>query len=134
MIQSKDFRKGNFVYNTRLDIFKKGYIELEARHIYEMAIKESGQYYNKYVDEFEPIPLNEEWLLKLGFECYKPLNHYRKVIDDVWVQIYVNNGFWLSFVDLNGCETKEMPRRKVATVHQLQNLFYSLTVQELTLK
>lgn len=87
--------------------------------------------------DFRPIPITEEWLLKLGFEYYKPLDHYKIVINDVWYSIKSKHnfdGFWFTFVNLNLDETKEMPYKKVEFVHQLQNLFFTLADQELTIK
>lgn len=95
--------------------------------------------YNETVneDDLTPIILTEQWLLNLGFEYYKPLDHYRIVINDIWYSIKINHnllvGFWFTFVNLNWDETKEMPYKKVDYVHELQNLFFALTNKELTI-
>lgn len=83
-------------------------------------------------DEVSGIELTEEWLVKLGFEYYKPLNHHRITIGDVWYS--VNQKGYFSFVNLAGDETATMPNTKVNSVHHLQNLFYSISGQELTTK
>jgi hypothetical protein len=86
----------------------------------------------------KPIPLTEEWLVKFGFEYYKPLNHFRIVIDDIWYSIQSNykklDGFWFTYVNLNVCEVNHMPFKEIKHIHQLQNLYFALTGEELTIK
>jgi len=100
-----------------------------------------------YDDEFyiEPIPLTEEWLLKFGFEktihthldktktnpCYKNANlRY-------YLQWYSNKSFdeintgTLMLIGIQQQETHLIT--SVNHVHQLQNLYFALTGQELTL-
>jgi hypothetical protein len=70
----------------------------------------------------ELIPLTEEWLVKFGFETYKfdhKENQYR--LKDRLV--VVRNE---SFYDYGSSV-------KVDYVHQLQNLFFALTGEELTI-
>lgn len=118
-MKASELRKGCIVANDMLDIFKKGYVEVEARWIYELAVKESGQEYNKYVDAFIPIPLSEEWLLKMGFErcsCggWKHLGKYKFHVEKDFT--YKNS----SILNIK--------------VHQLQNLYFALTGEEITIK
>ena len=74
---------------------------------------------------FNPIPLTEEWLLKFGF--YKDI--YHKFLMDV---------FELGLMDDDFAEnqyTLQIARGlclKIKHVHQLQNLYFALTNQELT--
>jgi hypothetical protein len=76
------------------------------------------------IDRLSGIPLTEEWLLKLGFvnNCL--------IIKGILFEVghvgfdFVNNEMTLrinQFISL-----------KIQHVHQLQNLFYSLTNQELS--
>jgi hypothetical protein len=78
-------------------------------------------------DAYRPIPLTEEWLLKFGFE---------KQIDDY----YYFYGYYASFdADLpmwfgqEGCCQKETIKENIKYVHQLQNLWFGLTGEELTI-
>tara|TARA_R110000803_G_scaffold490_8_gene1694 strand:+ start:357 stop:683 length:327 start_codon:yes stop_codon:yes gene_type:complete len=72
---------------------------------------------------YKPIPITEEWLLRLGAD--KSLyNHY---LDFGYFDIYKLNDVW--YVEKEGvtlCELKH--------VHQLQNLYFALTNEELKLK
>lgn len=74
--------------------------------------------YNQFDEFVEPIPLTKEWLLKFGFnERYKAFAKG----DFTFIE---NSGmaYKLSIVD-------NMPKY----VHQLQNLYFTLTGEELTL-
>lgn len=81
--------------------------------------------------DFEPIPLTEEWLLKFGFE----INRQTKEENNIW-RCYSEEGFFeveqigsSFFLDDNDCYGT-----KINHVHQLQNLYFALTGEELTLK
>ena len=82
---------------------------------------EVNVFYRKYLlSELEPIPLTEEWLLKFGFE---------------------RNGKKLTFWKIDLVEDEEgifsfdeaRIYIDIKHVHQLQNLYFSLTGEELTL-
>ena len=70
----------------------------------------------------KPIPLTEEWLLKMGFEFNKAYNCY--VIDKTGSEFILDTDFKLMDIDLT-VRTKH--------VHQLQNLYHALTGEELTI-
>lgn len=115
---------------------------LGTNHLVQgFIIKNNKQYLytdlqESYLDleDWQGIELKEEYILKLGFEWYKPLSHYRKVIDDVWYQIRYDkdfNRFYFSFCNLNFDERVSMPPIKIRSVHHLQNLFFELSNIEL---
>ena len=72
-----------------------------------------------------PIPLTEEWLIKLGYRKSTDERYYKE--DSHYYPIY-NRGIFYLFVGLP-LETKECKY-----VHQLQNLYFALTGEELTIK
>ena len=80
--------------------------------------------------EFEPIPLTEEWLLKFGFENgfkqYELQNFGLKVIKDTHseTQFICFQGFINTFNEITN----------IQYVHQLQNLYFALNNEELTIK
>jgi hypothetical protein len=86
---------------------------------------------------FKPIPLSEEWLLKFRFIkklTYSPENDYEKY----HYEIEFFGGFYLK-----GNQIIPLPyyfsdafseSLKILYVHQLQNLYFALTGEELTLK
>lgn len=65
---------------------------------------------NVTLDLFAPIPLTEEWLLKFGFKKSIHIDQWKK------------RGF--GFIDVSNPQC--------AFVHQLQNLYFALTGEELT--
>lgn len=85
-------------------------------------------------DMFKPIPLTEEWLLRLRFED----------TTDGWGNsqgmgfLYKKDEFYLCTVDydsywhLSNKTGQPKPNPKVEYVHQLQNLYFALTGEELT--
>jgi hypothetical protein len=80
------------------------------------------------------IDLTKDWLEKLGFEYYEPLDHWRIIHNECWYEVHGRNGFyWFTFSNLLRDEYRSMPDRKVQYVHQLQNLFYCLSGRKLKL-
>ena len=81
-----------------------------------------------WADKFYPIPITEEILLKCGFEQYgmqfrnKVLKFYSGYNDLFNVEVY-----------LMGVEP-ELPICKIKHLHQLQNLYYALTGEELNIE
>lgn len=82
-------------------------------------------------DQIAPIPLNEEWLIKLGFVR---VSSY----DDEWcIESYRH--FRIAFDRDGDIGTAHLGRYKgtykiIDYVHQLQNLYFALTGTELTIK
>jgi hypothetical protein len=129
MIQANELRIGNWVKYQFHDGLKEVKI---CSNDFKML---DDKNLNKYKERYEPIPLTEQELLNIGFEYYKPLGHYRIVIEDVWYSVHINylglKGFFFSFINLNADETESMPMKKVKYVHKLQNLFFELSSKEL---
>jgi hypothetical protein len=80
----------------------------------------------------EPIPLTEEWLLKFGFE-----RHHADYANDI---IYIKNVpdntefEWGVYPNELGSGIQIKNRNLLKYVHQLQNLYFALTGEELTFK
>jgi len=82
----------------------------------------------KYTTPFDPIPLTEEWLLKFGFEKKNGEVGYSKNKLSIYCGDTIlsnENGrtYFKNFAIL-----EESPKY----VHQLQNLYFALTGEELT--
>lgn len=76
------------------------------------------------IDSWKPIPLTEEWLLKFGFKYNKKEMGFLK--DNFHIEV---RGY--------GCPVFVYPTfhlTDIKHVHQLQNLYFSLTGEELTIK
>jgi hypothetical protein len=95
--------------------------------IQQSLLSVKGNNYWELMKDFEPIPLTEDWLIRLGFEKTSNNEHtkdrfvFRKQQHDL-----VINGFEY---DYNG-----ILLTRPEYVHTLQNLYFALMGEELTLK
>lgn len=84
--------------------------------------------------ETKPIPLTEEWLLKLGgYESHGELrfNYYcrrNEIIKSISFDFLDSERFY--FINDNGVTVGD----RIDYVHQLQNLYFALTGEELLIK
>jgi hypothetical protein len=108
---------------------------------------EHGAEFKNTTTDLKPILLTEEWLLKLGFEKIESSNFDYQL----QVQNSISSGQEESYiwVDLGDVEEEwadwDFPRTSIVTesywiktnaksIHQLQNLYFSITGKELKLK
>jgi hypothetical protein len=84
------------------------------------------EYKGEYL--IEGIPLTEEWLFRFGF-IYKGI-YYNFPLNDIFKleQYKLNNAYWLRH------HSESLDCVKIKYVHQLQNLYFALTNEELKLK
>jgi hypothetical protein len=93
---------------------------------------EVNVFYRKYLlSELEPIPLTQEWLLKFGFTA-KSIQHNFRIESDIDFQI--SSGQRVIQTNERSSFYLEGYGTKINYVHQLQNLYFALTGEELTLK
>lgn len=78
-----------------------------------------------------PIPLTEEWLLKFGFEDVTGVYYTLHISPDFKLLLIPADGFYpqLNKADENGWQSVSL--NKIEFVHQLQNLYFALTGEEL---
>ena len=79
----------------------------------------------QYADEFDPIPLTEEILLKCGFTYIKETFSYHDKFHNIYISTIGE------FVFSPFCSNDGDCLIKIQYVHQLQNLYFALTGQEL---
>jgi hypothetical protein len=85
--------------------------------------------------DIEAIPLTEDWLLKFGFKQLKENNSYPEdfakiIYDNGRMRIYGNTIEWIESNDDYFFKIINTPK----FVHQLQNLYFALTGEELEIK
>ena len=137
-MEIRELRLGNYVlYNGMIcvvsSIIEPTPTKDRFNNKYVISLWNNGSF-NATIDEIEPIVITEEILLKFGFEDQEfsdedgnkiYMLHHKKfyltsdescMFSEVFLPIYSND-----------CVS-------VKYVHQLQNLFYSLTGEELTVK
>jgi hypothetical protein len=74
-------------------------------------------------NSYSPIPLTEEWLLKFGFMSNPYQDRYEK--GPLYIECDKTRGYLILWIDMS---THSID---VEYVHQLQNLYFSLTGEEL---
>jgi hypothetical protein len=136
MIQAKDLRIGNWV---KCGGFKRLYGEFKVAEIYPDQITIEQKPYDGFtVEEVEPIPLTPEILEKCGFEKgvseWYNKNYFTDCMEAAEeMQLQVNlKSFRCGIADLDFGGTNAMTAKPIQHLHQLQNLYFALTGQELT--
>jgi hypothetical protein len=138
-MKATDLRIGNYVIFKNIQMVTLNqngkYENYEEPHqLHQIQISSNDfEYIEKGQLEYRPIPLTEEWLLKFGFEKrttvahsvqyfigFNPITH-DWMFDILWLvgheyPFYRNGHFAIKYV------------------HQLQNLTFALTGEELTIK
>lgn len=130
-MEAKSLRIGNYVYWNH-----KGVPYNDYMWTHEVEIIEKDEIWTKAgytsIDKIEPITLTEDWLLRFGFEINESgfyiIDTGRKALS-----ISHKEGFHTTFridVGMDFCEIIE----SIQYVNQLQNLYYALICEELTIK
>ena len=132
-MKATELRIGNLIeYRIQDDLDdRKDWWEVSKIDATDLCILESNIDY-----DFRPIPLTEEWLLKFGFN-----KEYQKgyIGIDVYNSDFVlteplKMGEWQTNYTFQ-FETGSVPKfKEIEYVHQLQNLYFALTGEELVLK
>ena len=129
-MKANEIRIGNYIGVEEVDLNSGSEIISSYQcNLNDIAEIERGNVRNRY----SPIPLTEEWLLKLGFSATSHLHNFYHE-DNMYFQIMSTirntqtgerSGFYF---DSDGFDLK------LDHVHQLQNLYFALTGEELELK
>lgn len=120
MIDARDLRIGNLLNKDGI------VVTIDARSIFDIWEKS---------DKYIPIPLSDVWLTKFGFlkhdDYYELLINGKRVIQVNYITVKPH--LWLK--DSHGTIHEEyvfISHPKF--IHQLQNLYFSLTGEELQIK
>ena len=121
-MEAKDLRIGSWVRIDSLTDGSTTEVEAYVFHIDEMI------WTTKY--KYSPIPLTEEWLVKFGFE--EDSCNYYKIIENQEAVLYIDKlDTTFAYGYPYECSGGDL---KLKHVHQLQNLYFALTNEELTIK
>ena len=120
MINAKELRLGNYV--SHLGVKKVYAVQRLVNDSY--CIIDHDKDCAPNCDNIEPIPLTEDWLEKFGFE-------QNEVWGSGWhlpnMEVQIGSEFRCFYMD-------SVDDVSVKYVHQLQNLYFALTGEELTIK
>lgn len=126
-MDARELRIGNYIKKRRF--FAKPEYKETICDIYDIKAQ-----INNGEKVLLPIPLTEEWLVKLGFEKsgYVPVWMSKRLINNEIdrIDILINEKKQMYFVP--SVLVKWSVELKY--VHQLQNLYFALTGEELTIK
>lgn len=130
MIKAEELRIGNIIRFPFIDKDVKVIgIALTNDNICKIQIETDGSPIMEREPVFEPIPITEEWLRRFWFSMRGGYSYYpNKEIDSFHQITFKDNKIELECED--SWYTIDFPFIKY--IHQLQNLFFSLTGQELT--
>ena len=119
-MKKEELRIGNFYMSVKFGIP----VECTLADLYELCVKSDGAYGDPPIEEmFEPIPITEEWLFKLGFKRWTSKRRDRTY----------SNGLVIIHERKSGYSLAARYVRYIY-VHDLQTLCYALTGEELTIK
>ena len=129
-LKAKDLRIGNFVTHNYFPTEPKAVTGFKAEKSTELIFINDPSFDVINIEQVKPIPLTEEWLLKLGFD--KLISKSKGFKSDS----YTYTGKCCFIVNFDGKRlwTNFWQGTEYEYVHQLQNLFYALTGTELTIK
>ena len=128
-MKASELRIGNYV---NLMLNHEDYETLTITTV-DLAAMEKNQ------GDYEPIPLTEEWLLKFGFV---KINHQMSLNDGSMTYHYELNGDdrnWQLYFDgrvfsINENKLLRFHLHHNKYLHQLQNLYFAVTGEELKIK
>jgi hypothetical protein len=141
---TQELRIGNYVYGVSDRI--EQVIQLSETKVTTDIIKINAPM-EIGLDDISPIPLTEEWLLKFGFKVKDRKSHLNTYIFYIptfeidyclfYADFRLDYGLYVEYTDSPFSEDDEKLYPitfGIKYVHQLQNLLYSLTGEELTIK
>lgn len=120
-MDAKELRIGNLIrYNDTKEVCSVYQLEHRYKNVYRI----NGLNENPDVG---PIPLTEEWLLRFGYKGSVESNFFEK---DCFTSIsFIKHTIWIPFKKF----LDNQNGKHIEHVHQLQNLYFALTGEELVL-
>jgi hypothetical protein len=129
MIDPKELRIGNLVFIDNYSIPEIPMVVhtalTEFLHLKEIG---SNLIFSHPCSRAHPIPITHEWLERLGFELNKPCG------DEGFIKWKHKDGVYLLWIEGKFWHDHWSTGIWVTSIHQLQNLYYALTGEELTTK
>ncbi len=128
-MKANELRIGNYVRYFEENDSRIDGIEFNYCHLTDAS--------SIYYEDIKPIPLTEDWLLKFGFKestygTFQIDGLFRTEIgNDNYDPVHeVHEGFKSHLVDIESNNIS----KEIKHVHQLQNLYFALTGEELEIK
>jgi hypothetical protein len=135
--QKKDGVTDSIIFKNNPKIGAVEYIDYKSTGINKVVIGITGKGWSSsspIIDQFSFISLTEEWLLKFGFNKVKKNVFDIKILNN-HLGLFLNGHRWavsISNIDQNKDYYSRMTRY-IDSVHEIQNLYFVLTGEELTI-
>jgi hypothetical protein len=144
-MKANELRIGNYV-NCPKD--GQNPFRIDLLDFVSCGIGKFGMIYDKsvhpltwYLQDLQPIPLTEEWLLKFGFGKEKVNDLYDNAFikydvlsSDLYLRPSYMGGYYWGFNVPGKLDNELYDAKNIKYVHQLQNLYFALTENELEIK
>lgn len=128
-MKANELRLGNHVLNeNKHEVVFQLVTELNGEYLVIEGINNTPEH------EITPIQLTEEWLLKFGFEkCINSVTHWfkKQISPSVYLGIDIIGATSITEEFQNEFICLVFLPNKVQYVHQIQNLYFLLTGEEL---
>ena len=121
MIKVNELRLNNYVKFENGDESHQVQGVYQSSNCEDRTIQLYGNYISNRDDQLVGVPISDDWLLKFGFDCF-PWGWVKKSSEDFGVRINMRSYNY----DVSGNSSVRLD-----FVHQLQNLYFALTREEL---
>ena len=128
-LKSSDFRIGNYLQDTSCNLMTINTLSTELNYTYSCDYVNLPKIDKDGDGNIEPIPLNEEWLLKFRFDD--------KTVLEFVDRYFIGGEFSIDYNRVHKYYRFNVGYEfniQIDNVHELQNLYFALTNEELTLK
>ncbi len=133
-MRKEELRIGNWYQSVKWDVP----VKCDLTDLFNLSANADGADDDPPIDDmFAPIPLTEEWLLKFGFVKHNILDYYFMACGEYEIRVVINSfsggldsdsKWFISIQTGYGSQPVTLVRMYV---HQLQNLYFALTGEEL---
>ncbi|HEY4288258.1 MAG TPA: hypothetical protein VGN00_14235 [Puia sp.] len=127
MIKASELRIGNLIEG------KRGEVLTVSGSMIDLLSRKDGDPRGTVDERVEPIPLTEEWLERIGFIKGTAMTD-RKVFYSSGSHSVIHSVNLSGSVMIHRAGDKMVLDSHIEYVHQLQNLYFALTGEELTIK
>ncbi len=126
-MEAKDLRVTNLIYNDRIvnAVILIGFDSVEL-------ITPQGNNITARLDLVKPIQLTEEWLIKFGINKYSDNHYILEILNRGRLHFYTEKD--KVSVEIGNKSGYSFGYPKIKYLHELQNLYFALTGQELEYK
>ena len=127
-MEAKDLRIGNWIDLRDIEDTINNSIEFDY---------DEGNFYidGRHIDCIKPIPLTEEWLIKLNFEKHYYLDDQPEQGYYFTLEFFNNDYEDLCLISNEDLTVELFPFSQVYNyVHEVQNLYHAITNTELTIE